>query len=43
LAELEENIQATKITLPDDLLVQLYELRLDDPDLLNPGTWNLYS
>ena len=41
LAELEEDLQATKTSLPDELLTQLYGLRLDDPNLLDPGTWHL--
>lgn len=41
LAELEENLRATHIALPDDLLGQLYQLRLDDPDLLSPSAWGL--
>ena len=40
-AELAEDLQATQVTLPDALLRQLYRLRLDDPDLLNPGIWQL--
>jgi len=39
--ELEENIKATEYTLPDDLLTDLDELRLEDPDLLHPGTWGI--
>ncbi len=39
--ELEEDLQAGKTVLPDELLAQFYKLRLDDPDLLNPGTWGL--
>jgi 1-deoxyxylulose-5-phosphate synthase len=39
LTELTENLQAVEATLPVDLLDQLYPLRLDDADLLNPGTW----
>lgn len=37
--ELTENLQAVQTALPADLLAQLYPLRLDDADLLNPGTW----
>lgn len=37
--ELREDLQALQVTLPPDLLAQLYTLRLDDADLLNPGTW----
>jgi aryl-alcohol dehydrogenase-like predicted oxidoreductase len=39
LPELTENLQAVEATLPADLLEQLYPLRLDDADLLNPATW----
>lgn len=41
VAELNENLQAMAIQLPNDLLEALYALRLDDADLLNPGTWQL--
>jgi 1-deoxyxylulose-5-phosphate synthase len=39
--ELREALGAAKITLPADLLAQLTALRLDDADLLNPGTWGI--
>lgn len=39
IPELTENLQAIEETLPADLLDQLYPLRLNDADLLNPGTW----
>jgi 1-deoxyxylulose-5-phosphate synthase len=39
LVELTENLQATEVALPADLLDQLYPLRLEDADLLNPATW----
>jgi aryl-alcohol dehydrogenase-like predicted oxidoreductase len=39
LAELTENLHAVQTALPAALLTQLYPLRLDDADLLNPGTW----
>ncbi|MEM7035094.1 MAG: aldo/keto reductase [Chloroflexota bacterium] len=39
-AELREDIQALQAELPDELLAQLYQLRLDDDALLNPGTWH---
>lgn len=38
--ELREDLQALQVTLPPDLLAQLYQLRLDDANLLNPGTWS---
>lgn len=37
--ELEENLGALPIQIPADLHADLAALRLDDPDLLNPGTW----
>ena len=39
--ELAENLKATECCLAEDLLASLRELRLDDPDLLNPGTWGI--
>lgn len=39
--ELAENLAATECTLDDDLLTSLRALRLDDEDLLNPGTWGI--
>ena len=39
--ELREALGATNVTLPADLLAQLTALRLDDADLLNPGTWGI--
>lgn len=38
--ELSEDLQALSVTLPADLLAELYALRLDDDDLLNPGAWH---
>jgi aryl-alcohol dehydrogenase-like predicted oxidoreductase len=38
-AELQENLSALEYPLPGELLDSLYGLRLDDADLLNPGTW----
>ncbi len=40
-AELAENLTAVETQIPADLMAQLYGLRLDDADLLNPGTWRL--
>lgn len=40
-AELTENLAALATPLPADLLASLRQLRLDDPDLLNPGTWGI--
>lgn len=37
--ELAENLPALNMKLPDALIGQLTALRLDDEDLLNPGTW----
>ena len=39
--ELAENLKAAECSLTEDLLAALSELRLDDPDLLNPGTWGI--
>jgi 1-deoxyxylulose-5-phosphate synthase len=39
LTELNENLEAVEATFPAALLDQLYPLRLDDADLLNPATW----
>ncbi|MCW1970594.1 MAG: aldo/keto reductase [Anaerolineae bacterium] len=38
-AELAENLPALHAQLPNALIQQLATLRLDDEDLLNPGTW----
>ena len=37
--ELQENLQAVEARLPTSLLAELRGLRLDDSELLNPGTW----
>jgi aryl-alcohol dehydrogenase-like predicted oxidoreductase len=39
--ELREALGAVAVNLPADLLAQLTALRLDDADLLNPGTWGI--
>lgn len=39
--ELREALGALAVTLPAGLLAQLAALRLDDADLLNPGTWGI--
>jgi 1-deoxyxylulose-5-phosphate synthase len=39
--ELREALGAIVVRLPDALLDQLYRLRLDDAELLNPGTWGI--
>ncbi len=39
--ELGENLKAAECSLAEDLLASLRELRLNDPDLLNPGTWGI--
>jgi aryl-alcohol dehydrogenase-like predicted oxidoreductase len=39
--ELTDNLKAIGCSLPDDLLTALLDLRLDDADLLNPGTWGI--
>ena len=39
--ELAQNLKVTECALPDDLLTALRELRLDDPDLIDPGTWGI--
>jgi aryl-alcohol dehydrogenase-like predicted oxidoreductase len=39
--ELREALGAASVELPADLLAQLAALRLDDADLLNPGTWGI--
>ena len=39
--ELAENLKAIECSLAEDLLAALRELRLEDPDLLNPGTWGI--
>jgi 1-deoxyxylulose-5-phosphate synthase len=39
--ELREALGAIAVRLPDALIEQLYALRLDDAELLNPGTWGI--
>lgn len=39
--EVNDAVQAAGLHLPSALLAQLGELRLDDNDLLNPGTWGI--
>lgn len=39
--EVAEAVQAAALQFPPDLLERLRELRLDDDDLLNPGTWGI--
>ncbi|NJN83796.1 MAG: hypothetical protein HC802_16990, partial [Caldilineaceae bacterium] len=39
--ELEENLKAVDVTLPDPLLHEMAKLRLDDDNLLNPATWGI--
>ena len=39
--ELAENLKAAECSLTEDLLAALRELRLDDPDLLDPQTWGI--
>jgi aryl-alcohol dehydrogenase-like predicted oxidoreductase len=39
--ELREALGAATVRLPASLLAQLTALRLDDADLLNPGTWGI--
>jgi 1-deoxyxylulose-5-phosphate synthase len=41
LDELQQNLPAVKAVLPPALLDELYLLRLDDEELLNPGLWGL--
>ena len=39
--ELAENLPALTTPLPAALLQQLYALRVDDENLINPGTWGI--
>ncbi|MEX1018888.1 MAG: aldo/keto reductase [Litorilinea sp.] len=39
--EIHENIQAAQLTLSTDFLAACAVLRIDNPDLLNPGTWGI--
>lgn len=38
-SELHENLAAATATLSPDLMFELRQLRVDDPELLNPGNW----
>ena len=38
-AELQENLVAATTTLSHDLIHELRQLRIDDPDMLNPSNW----
>ena len=38
-AELQENLAAATTTLSHDLIHELRQLRIDDPDMLNPSNW----
>ncbi|MEZ4860177.1 MAG: aldo/keto reductase [Caldilineaceae bacterium] len=40
-AELAENLPALTTALPASLLAQLSALRIDDENLINPGTWGI--
>ena len=39
--ELRSNLRSLSLELSPTMLEQLASLRLDDPDLLNPGTWGI--
>ena len=39
VSELQENLVAATATLSPDLMYELRQLRVNDPKLLNPGTW----
>lgn len=39
--ELRSNLRSLSLALSPALLEQIGSLRLDDPDLLNPGTWGI--
>jgi aryl-alcohol dehydrogenase-like predicted oxidoreductase len=39
--ELRSNLHSLSLQLSPAMLQQLESLRLDDPDLLNPGTWGI--
>lgn len=41
LAEVTDALQAAQLGLPPQLLDELRGLRLDDEELLNPGTWGI--
>jgi len=38
-SELEENLAAATATLSPDLMFELRQLRIDNPDFVNPSTW----
>jgi aryl-alcohol dehydrogenase-like predicted oxidoreductase len=40
-SELDENLKSVQIHMEPELLTKLRSLRLDDADLLNPGTWGI--
>lgn len=40
-AELEENLAAAGAELSPDLMYELRQLRIDDPDLVNPSVWQV--
>ena len=40
-AELQEDLRAVEVALPDELLALLHGLRLDDAELLDPSTWGI--
>jgi len=42
LVEVEENLHATQVTLPDELITAFRRLRLDDPELLDPRWWEQF-
>ncbi len=39
--ELREDLRAVAVILPDELLALFHRLRLDNAELLNPGTWDI--
>jgi aryl-alcohol dehydrogenase-like predicted oxidoreductase len=41
VAEVDDAVQAAELVLPSDLIEELRSLRLDDEELLNPGTWGI--
>ena len=41
-SELEENLRAAHTTLPDAVLGELYALRIDDANLLDPRWWEQF-
>ncbi len=42
LAEVEANLHATQVILPDELITAFRRLRLDDPELLDPRWWEQF-